>query len=79
MQQLTMTRDDVRCVVTQVEKEVTDLMTKALRHCHVDTVSPQPTVQYRAATVHHRLASLYHNAYRTLVSIHPSVSGVNWG
>ena len=57
--------------MTQVEKEVTDLMMKALRHCNVDAASllQQPTVQYRAATIHHRLASLYHNAYRNQVGV----------
>lgn len=64
--------DDTICrVMTQVEKEVTDLMMKALRHCNVDAASllQQPTVQYRAATIHHRLASLYHNAYRNQVGV----------
>ena len=53
----------------QVEKEVTDLMMKALKNCDVDIESPrQPTCQYRAASIHHRLASLYHNTYRGQVS-----------
>ena len=49
----------------QIEKEVTDLMTKALKYCKVDGSAGR---QYRAATIHHRLASLYHNSYRNQVS-----------
>ena len=53
----------------QVEKDVTDLMLKALKYCDVDTPTlKQPSYQYRAATIHHRLASLYHNAFRNQVS-----------
>ncbi|XP_064630456.1 erythroid differentiation-related factor 1-like [Lineus longissimus] len=49
----------------QVEKDVTDLMLKALKYCDVDTPTmKQPSYQYRAATIHYRLASLYHNAFR---------------
>ncbi|CAH1782614.1 unnamed protein product [Owenia fusiformis] len=49
----------------QVEKEVTELMTKALKYCDVNSEqSRQIMCQYRAASIHHRLASLYHNAFR---------------
>ncbi|XP_013404698.1 erythroid differentiation-related factor 1 [Lingula anatina] len=49
----------------QIEKDVTNLMVKTLKYCDVETASPrQAACQYRAATIHHRLASLYHNAYR---------------
>ncbi|XP_078586909.1 erythroid differentiation-related factor 1-like isoform X1 [Branchiostoma floridae x Branchiostoma japonicum] len=49
----------------QVEKEVVDLMTRSIRYCDTETESPrQPLAQYRAATIHHRLASMFHNAYR---------------
>lgn len=40
---------------------------KALKYCDVDTPGlHQPIYQFRAATIHHRLASLYHKSYRTL-------------
>ena len=48
-------------VLVQVEKEVTDLMHKALKYCDLEHNTVRlPQCQYRAATVHHRLASLYH-------------------
>ena len=55
----------------QVEKEVTELMNKALKHCDIDTPNArQTTCQYRAANIHHRLASLYHNSYRNKLTEH---------
>ncbi|XP_022080799.1 erythroid differentiation-related factor 1-like [Acanthaster planci] len=50
----------------QIEKEILELMNKALQLCEVDDITPakQPVYQYRTATIHHRLASLHHNAYR---------------
>ncbi|KAL2083123.1 hypothetical protein ACEWY4_020896 [Coilia grayii] len=52
----------------QVEREVTEAMLKSLRFCDLDTPSPrQPLYQYRAATIHHRLASMYHSCYRNQV------------
>ncbi|XP_062611260.1 LOW QUALITY PROTEIN: erythroid differentiation-related factor 1-like [Saccostrea cucullata] len=49
----------------EVEKEVVDLMMKSLKYCNVDIKSAkQPMCQYRAANIHHRLASLYHNSLR---------------
>lgn len=44
-----------------------DILQKALKHCDVDTPgSRQPVYQFRAATIQHRLASLYHHVYRDL-------------
>lgn len=52
----------------QVEREVTDAMMKSLRYCDLQTESArQPLYQYRAATIHHRLASMYHSCYRNQV------------
>ncbi|XP_061171381.1 erythroid differentiation-related factor 1-like [Saccostrea echinata] len=49
----------------EVEKEVVDLLMKSLKYCNVDIKSAkQPMCQYRAANIHHRLASLYHNSLR---------------
>ena len=65
-------------ILIQIEKEVTDLMTKALKFCDTETANiRQPMCQYRAATVHHRLASLYHNSYRNQVCLPHSASNVN--
>lgn len=52
----------------QVEREVTEAMMKSLRYCDLQTESArQPLYQYRAATIHHRLASMYHSCYRNQV------------
>lgn len=41
---------------------------KSLKYCDVDSVSArQPLCQYRAATIHHRLASMYHSCLRNQV------------
>ncbi|XP_048747467.2 erythroid differentiation-related factor 1-like [Ostrea edulis] len=49
----------------EVQREVVEFMSKSLKYCSVDTKSAkQPMCQYRAATIHHRLASLYHNSLR---------------
>lgn len=41
---------------------------KSLKHCDVDSASArQPLCQYRAATIHHRLASMYHSCLRNQV------------
>lgn len=41
---------------------------KSLRYCDLQTESArQPLYQYRAATIHHRLASMYHSCYRNQV------------
>ncbi|XP_006813057.1 erythroid differentiation-related factor 1-like, partial [Saccoglossus kowalevskii] len=53
----------------QVERDINDLMMKALKYCDVNQSSPQyPIVRYRAATIHHRLASMHHNSYRNQVN-----------
>ncbi|KAL4640951.1 erythroid differentiation-related factor 1 isoform X3 [Arapaima gigas] len=52
----------------QIEKEVTDAMMKSLKYCDLQTESArQPLYQYRAATIHHRLASMYHSCFRNQV------------
>ena len=56
----------LRCFdLPQIEKEVTEVMNKALKYCHPELDS---TRKYRAAIIHHRLGSLYHHAYRKPVS-----------
>ncbi|RZF42879.1 hypothetical protein LSTR_LSTR012693 [Laodelphax striatellus] len=53
----------------EVEREVVELMQKALKFCDVDTPGPkQPMYQYRAGMLHYRLACLYHKTYRNLVA-----------
>ncbi|XP_030058807.1 erythroid differentiation-related factor 1 [Microcaecilia unicolor] len=52
----------------QIEREVTEAMKKSLKYCDIDTPSArQPLCQYRAATIHHRLASMYHSCLRNQV------------
>uniref|UniRef100_A0A8C0IUS1 Erythroid differentiation-related factor 1 n=1 Tax=Chelonoidis abingdonii TaxID=106734 RepID=A0A8C0IUS1_CHEAB len=52
----------------QIEKEVSEAMMKSLKYCDIDTESArQPLCQYRAATIHHRLASMYHSCLRNQV------------
>jgi hypothetical protein len=52
-----------------MEREVVDILQKALKHCDVDTPGPrQPVYQFRAAIIQHRLASLYHRVYREFKS-----------
>ena len=49
----------------EAEKMVTDLYHRALRLCDIDTPGPrQPVFQYRAASIHMKLGSLYHLKYR---------------
>ncbi|XP_063231536.1 erythroid differentiation-related factor 1 isoform X2 [Bacillus rossius redtenbacheri] len=53
--------------VDDVERDVVDLFTKTLKYCDVDTPGPtQPVYQFREATVHARLASLYHKSFRSV-------------
>ncbi|XP_036151294.1 erythroid differentiation-related factor 1 isoform X2 [Monomorium pharaonis] len=53
----------------ELEREVVDTLQKALKHCDIDTPgSRQPVYQFRAATIQHRLASLYHRVYREIES-----------
>ncbi|XP_006630579.2 erythroid differentiation-related factor 1 [Lepisosteus oculatus] len=52
----------------QIEREVTEAMMKSLKYCDLQTESlRQPLYQYRAATIHHRLASMYHSCFRNQV------------
>ncbi|XP_060943592.1 erythroid differentiation-related factor 1 isoform X1 [Limanda limanda] len=52
----------------QIEREVTEAMMKSLKFCDLQTESArQPLYQYRAATIHHRLASMYHSCFRNQV------------
>ncbi|XP_051689454.2 erythroid differentiation-related factor 1 isoform X5 [Oryctolagus cuniculus] len=52
----------------QIEKEVSEAMMKSLKYCDADLPSArQPLCQYRAATIHHRLASMYHSCLRNQV------------
>uniref|UniRef100_A0A3B3D8N9 Erythroid differentiation regulatory factor 1 n=1 Tax=Oryzias melastigma TaxID=30732 RepID=A0A3B3D8N9_ORYME len=52
----------------QIEREVTEAMIKSLKYCDLQTESArQPLYQYRAATIHHRLASMYHSCFRNQV------------
>lgn len=54
----------------QIEREVTEAMMKSLKYCDVETASArQPLCQYRAATIHHRLASMYHSCLRNQVHV----------
>ena len=49
----------------EAEKMVVDLYNRALRLCDIDTPGPrQPVFQYRAASIHMKLGSLYHLKYR---------------
>ncbi|KDR07710.1 Erythroid differentiation-related factor 1 [Zootermopsis nevadensis] len=49
----------------EAEREVVEYLMRALKYCDLDTPGPrQPVYQFRAATIHHRLASLYHKSYR---------------
>ncbi|XP_043265831.1 erythroid differentiation-related factor 1 [Colletes gigas] len=49
----------------ELEREVVDILQKALKHCDTETSGPrQPVYQFRAAIIQHRLASLYHRIYR---------------
>ncbi|CAF4333399.1 unnamed protein product, partial [Adineta steineri] len=58
----TMSQDDI-------EKEVIDCMTRALKYLDVELNTPSSdrysNAKYRAATIHHRLASLLHNTFRS--------------
>lgn len=49
-----------------------ECMTRALKYLEVELNSPTSDryslARYRAGTIHHRLASLLHNAFRTEVS-----------
>jgi hypothetical protein len=48
-----------------VERQIIECYQKALKYSDLETSGPhQVTYQFRAATMHHRLASLYHNSLR---------------
>uniref|UniRef100_A0A1A8HWY9 Chromosome 10 open reading frame 137 n=1 Tax=Nothobranchius kuhntae TaxID=321403 RepID=A0A1A8HWY9_NOTKU len=52
----------------QIEREVTEAMMKSLKYCDLQTESARQLLyQYRAATIHHRLASMYHSCFRNQV------------
>ena len=57
----------------QVEKEVIECMTRALKYLDVELSNPSSdrysSAKYRAATIHHRIASLLHNTFRTQVGV----------
>jgi hypothetical protein len=61
-------------IFLQIEKEVIDCMTHALKYLNVELNTPSSDrytlAKYRAATIHHRLASLLHNTFRTHVSVY---------
>ncbi|XP_014273800.1 erythroid differentiation-related factor 1 isoform X1 [Halyomorpha halys] len=49
----------------EAEREAVDLLQKALRHCDlVNETAKLPLYQFRAASLHYRIASLYHNSLR---------------
>ncbi|XP_011298230.1 erythroid differentiation-related factor 1 isoform X1 [Fopius arisanus] len=51
----------------ELEREVVEILHKALKHCDTDTPgAKQPVYQFRVATIHHRVGSLYHRIYRRL-------------
>lgn len=51
----------------ELEREVVEILQKALKYCDTETPGPrQPIYQFRAATIQHRLGSLYHRVYREL-------------
>lgn len=47
---------------SEAEKEVIEILQKALQYCDFDENSPKlPLYQYRAAVIHYRIGSLYHS------------------
>ncbi|XP_046431466.1 erythroid differentiation-related factor 1 isoform X1 [Neodiprion fabricii] len=51
----------------ELEREVVEVLQKALKHCDTETPGPrQPVYQFRAANIQHRLASFYHRVYREM-------------
>lgn len=61
-------------MLCQIEREVTEAMMKSLKYCDLQTESArQPLYQYRAATIHHRLASMYHSCFRNQVGDHKTI------
>jgi len=64
-------------ISVQIEADIIEMMEKALRYSDVivgcSSAHHQLAVQYRTAKIHHRLASLYHNALRNDVSTSSSL------
>ena len=57
-------------IFAQIEKDIIELMNKSLKYCKGGSSGVrQPMYQYRAATINHRLASLFHNSFRTQVRV----------
>lgn len=49
----------------EAEREVIDALHKSLKYCDLETAGAKlPVYQFRAAKIHHRLASLHHAQYR---------------
>lgn len=49
----------------EAERVAVDLLHRALKYCDSETPGTrQPIYQYRAASIHHRLAALHHKSYR---------------
>lgn len=59
------------CFCFQVEKEVIECMNRALKYLDVElnyaASDRSALAKYRAGTIHHRLASLLHNSFRSQV------------
>lgn len=54
-------------------------MMKSLKYCDLQTESArQPLYQYRAATIHHRLASMYHSCFRNQVWVFSGALVGSW-
>ncbi|CAA9997554.1 unnamed protein product [Nesidiocoris tenuis] len=52
--------------IEEIEREAAELLLKAIRYCDLASNSyRQPLYQFRAATLHQRLGSLYFNSFRT--------------
>ncbi|XP_071828243.1 erythroid differentiation-related factor 1-like isoform X2 [Apostichopus japonicus] len=51
----------------EVEREIQDCFSNALRLCNAEdrSMASRPLYQYRMASIHHRLASMYHNICRS--------------
>jgi len=58
------------------------MMEKALQYADIivgcSSVHHQLAVQYRTGKIHHRLASLYHNALRNDASFTSFLQSLNW-
>lgn len=47
---------------TEAEREVIEILQKALQYCDFDEQNPKfPLYQYRAALIHYRIGCLYHS------------------